>query len=477
VKRDEAEIELPSNPEAERLVLGSIFATKDADVFSRVQDLVTESAFTVAKFRLIFVAMSECFKENREINVGTVFLELKKRNVHEQAGSMADWMSGFPGLYNIEAFCAELLESERQRRLWLLGQQLQQQALSRESSDSITAGALGELERTNQGKRARRGTRPSEILARVGGIDGLVNPSRSGGILTPWHRVNKATNGMRPGKMWTVGALPGTGKTSFCTQILGYAVEHEGSRAIIFSREMAQEEILFYMACSRAGVDSQALQAGEVSYDHRVLFQESLAFFTDNADDFLEIDDETDTTAGISAKLRKMENQGRPADLVAIDYLQLVHGIGKFGSRREEVDFIAYGIKDIAIKFHKPVLVPAQLNVRKLIAPEKEAHGKFFKKDFAPGPNENPHARVFAPPTQGDFRESGAVEQASDLAWIFQLTDPDQEFRRVRLVDGYLLKQRGGPKGKIPFRFHSAVRTFEEIPLPAEHYGSHEAVA
>ena len=169
-------------------------------------------------------------------------------------------------------------------------------------------------------------------------------------------------------------------------------------------------------------------------------------------DDFLEIEgEECSTTAAISASLRKNVSEGRPTDLLIVDYLQLLHGIGRFRDRREEVDQIAYGLKGIAKTFRIPVIALAQLNTRKL-----ETEGGAPRDNVAP--------KRPAPPSLGDFRESGAVEQAADLAWILRRTDVEQQFHAVQLIDAFLLKQRGGRTGKIPFKFHAALRQFEEIP-------------
>jgi replicative DNA helicase len=79
---------------------------------------------------------------------------------------------------------------------------------------------------------------------------------------------------------------------------------------------------------------------------------------------------------------------GRPPGLLVVDYLQLMHSIGRVESRQVEVTGFAYGLKDLGKELETPVLAMAQLNRGPSAANRK--------------------------PRISDLRESGAIEQAAD---------------------------------------------------------------
>lgn len=442
-------LETVANLDAERFVIGGLFSM-GAESFARASEILTSASFTLEKHRLVFAAMGAVFDAGRDINYGTVLLELQKRDAISRVGSVIDLAEGMPSLHNVEAFCEEVAEAERLRKLWLAGRSIQERVEQGERSEEIIAETELSLSKT-QTKSRQKGNRPSQIVERVGGLERFFQPDSGRAILTPWPRVNRRTNGLRPGQLWVLGGIAGTGKTSMALNIIEYAVGC-GMRVKVISREMVAEELLFNLTCTRAEVDNQTVRGGKVTAEERSRLASALSDFAVLMDDFLEIEDqECSTNAAIGASLRKNVAEGRPVDLLVIDYLQLLHGVGKFDSRREEVDQIAYGCKELARTFRVPVLALAQLNTRKL-----ETEGGAPRNS---GSNKRP-----SPPSLGDFRESAAIEQAADLAWILRRTDVEQQFRQVQLIDAFLLKQRSGQTGKIPFKFRASVRRFEEVP-------------
>jgi replicative DNA helicase len=391
--------------------------------------------------------MRRCFDAGQEINYGTVTLELKRTDDLQAVAPLIDLTEGISGLFNLEIFCEQVAESERLRKIWHVTESVQNRVQSRDRSEEIVSEAEVLLASTHQDSRRQRAVRAASIVERAGSVDSFFRPELGKAILTPWQRVNQRTGGLRQSQLWVIGGIAGTGKTSVALNIAEHAIFNQQQRVKIITREMDSEELLHNMVCTRAKVDSQAVRQGNISAVEQRKLMETLSEFTDDMDDFLEIEGEDcSTAAAISASLRKNVSEGRPADLLIVDYLQLLHGMGRLQSRREEVDQIAY-------TFRIPVIALAQLNTRKL-----EGEGGAPRDNVAP--------KRPAPPSLGDFRESAAIEHAADVAWILRRTDVEQQFHAVQLIDAFLLKQRGGRTGKIPFKFHATFRQFEEIPEP-----------
>lgn len=450
-----------ANLDAEKLVIGNLLNGQDAESFGLASELLSESSFTLQKHSIVFAAMRAVFDAGNPINYGTVALELQRRNKLASIGSLVEMTDGIPGLANLGTFCEAVAESERLRKIWKTTEGIQQRIQQGERSEEIVQSAEADLMGSQTKRRGDKATRPSEIIKRAGGLDKFITPSSEGIIATPFLRLNKRTGGgLRRQQVWTIGGLSGSGKSSFACNLIEHAIFQENKRVKLISAEMGNEEVLHNLICTRAKVDSQAARAGFLSTDQRAAISEAMSDYAEVMDDFLEIEEQdASSVPAIAALMRKNISQGRPVDLLVVDFMQLLSGVGKFSGRREEVDQIAYGIKKgLAKPFNVPVLNLAQLNTRKL----DTGQGSGFARD-----SEKPKKPL--PPSLGDFRESGAIEQSSDICIILRRTDVEQQFHTTQLIDLFLLKQRGGRLGKIPFKFHAQFRQFEEVHSPGEY--------
>jgi hypothetical protein len=137
---------------------------------------------------------------------------------------------------------------------------------------------------------------------------------------------------------------------------------------------------------------------------------------------------------------------GITADLIVVDYLQLMRSPSKKGqeNRQVEVAEISGGIKALAKELKVPVIVLAQLN-------------------------RNPDARPGATkgkPNLSDLRESGAIEQDADLVGLLwreaYYLDGDEKKEDEGKADLIIAKHRNGEVGTIPLTFIDSITRFED---------------
>lgn len=445
-----------ANPDAEWLVIGNLLAHGDPESFSLVSELLSPPSFTVRKHRLVFEAMQKVWNSGDEINYGTVTLQLREDGTHDVVGSVVDLCDGIPGLANLESFCEKVAEAERKRKLWKAAEEIQQELMRGTPSEEVVKSTEDIIHGTQGHERRSRAIQPLQIVEAAGGQDEFITPSSLGLIPTPYPRLNEQTGGgMRKGQVWTLGALSSGGKSSFAYNIINDAIFTHYKRVKVISLEVPKEEVLFALACIRAKVDSQRARVGLLLREEMARLVSALDEYRYGMNDYLEIEDAgVSTIPAISGSLRKNKAQGREIDLLVIDFMQLLSGIGKFSSRREEVDQFSYGIKkEIANVFKIPVLSLAQLNERKL--PTTEGKKNAPKPDAPPVPP--------PPPSMGDFREAASIEHSTDVGIILRRTDIQQQFTERQLIDLFLVKQRTGRLGKIPYVFLSKTREFEEV--------------
>lgn len=433
--------DLPIDRDAEQFVLGGIFAAsaENPGCFPAVAEVLNEAMFSIEKHRLLFGAMRTVYARGMRITYEAVRHELGEKDALRHVGPFLD-LAECAELVNLGGYCQAVAECFRLRQLYTKASDLQSRALSRDRSDDIIADAQKSFGQIETSLGDDDGQDPEEIVALAGGVNRFFAPENELGLMTPHRRLNFLTNGMRPGDLFVLGAKPGIGKTSVAC---GIAVNTalNGHLVRIESYEMLAKDLLFRMTCSHAKVDSQEARAGRLVMEDRRRLQTALSELVE-AKQYLKISTKLRTAAGIARHLRRQRGQGRPVRLLIIDYLQKMHAVGKFERREQEVSQIAVGLKDIAVEYELSVLALAQLNV--------DAREQFNQ-----------------PPTMDDFRESKAIGQEADVAIILRLKDAEQLYQPCRFVNWYVVKQRSGRTGKIPFYFHAKYCRYEEIPEEA----------
>jgi replicative DNA helicase len=140
------------------------------------------------------------------------------------------------------------------------------------------------------------------------------------------------------------------------------------------------------------------------------------------------------TVPSLERRLTAMDRKGEPAQLVVIDYLQLMETAGRSENRQVEVQRMSRELKLLAKKHGIPVVVLAQLN-------------------------RGPEQRQDKKPMMSDLRESGAIEQdASTIILLHREDAYDKESPRAGELDLIVAKNRNGATGTVTvvFRGHYA---------------------
>ncbi len=247
------------------------------------------------------------------------------------------------------------------------------------------------------------------------------------GIASHFTDFDDMTSGLQKSDLIILAARPSVGKTAFA---LSFAlnVAKEGKAVALFSLEMSAEQIFFRLLSMASGVDLKRLRTGTLPKGQ----QTEVALKIDELATYpIYIDDSPILTVlDIGAKLRRLQVQRR-LDLVVVDYLQLMRGVGRSENRNQEVSAISRGLKALAKDRGLPVVALTQLSR----ASEKRGEGK--------------------EPILSDLRDSGSIEQDADLVIFlnrhtgYDPNDPDAG-SRAKLI---IAKQRNGPTGEINLTF------------------------
>ena len=417
----------PHRAEAEKSVLGAAMLSKDA-LFD-VMEVVKPADFYDENHKEIFQAMIDLNRKNAPVDALTVAEELKKRNSLEMVGGrayIASLSSMTPTTSNAMEYGRIVAEKASVRRL------------IETADDIVTKGYDGTMDANQMLDYAESGifeisqarqkgqyshirdvlVENLAIIDRAEQMDGGLT-----GITTGFSKLDEMTSGMQKSDLIILAARPAMGKTAFALSLARNAAVKGKASVMIFSLEMAKEQLTQRLLSMESKVDLQTLKTGRLERRDWDDLNVALDILSNSN---IHIDD----TAGISimemkSKCRRLKAEAG-LDLVIIDYLQLMNPEGKADSRTQEISVISRNLKLLARELDCPVLVLSQLSR----APEQRTDHR---------------------PMLSDLRESGSIEQDADIV-IFLYRDEyynKEDTEKPGECEVIVAKHRSGPTGSV----------------------------
>jgi replicative DNA helicase len=250
------------------------------------------------------------------------------------------------------------------------------------------------------------------------------------GVATGFKDLDTLTTGFQRSDLVIVAARPSVGKTSFALNIAEHAAVHDKRTIGLFSLEMSKEQLVLRLLSSVANIDSQRLRTGfleELDFARIAPAMNALSEAAIYIDDTPSI-----TTMELRTKARRLQAE-TGVDMLVIDYLQLMQSstTTKDANRVQEVSEISRGLKALARELNIPVIALSQLS-------------------------RQPELRNTNEPRLSDLRESGSIEQDSDLViflWREKERGPDDQETEGEVIKLKLAKHRNGPTGALDLWF------------------------
>ena len=242
------------------------------------------------------------------------------------------------------------------------------------------------------------------------------------GIPTGYTDLDEVTNGLHPGQMVIVAARPGIGKSTVGLDFARSCSIRHGKTSAIFSLEMNRSEIMMRLLSAEARIRMSDMRAGRMADDDWVRVSKRVA---EIAEAPLFVDDSPNVTmTQIRAKARRLKQHHNLA-LIVVDYLQLMSSGKRVESRQQEVSEFSRALKLLAKELGVPVVAISQLN-------------------------RGPEQRTDKRPMLSDLRESGSLEQDSDLVLLLHRPDAsDRDDPRAGEADLIVAKHRNGPQATV----------------------------
>ena len=446
---------LPSNPAAERAVLGAVLA--DANCFYRVVDSIGAADFYVDAHRMIFEAFAGLAAANRDIDLLTTNDELQRQGFLADVGGVAYVASladELPDPANVEHYAAIVREHSVKRQLLRISQELMVSAgrpegTAMDALDAAETQILAIAERAMRGGLQQVGRLAHEEVAHIERVSRSSAPYT--GITTGFYRLDELTSGLQRQDLIILAARPGVGKTAMALNIAATCSVRQGLKVAVFSLEMSATALVRRLLAAEARINLKRLTRGLLSksVDRSDPRQEASDWqrLAEAADRLAEAPLWIDDTASISVlELRgkcRRQLMEHGLDLVVVDYLQLMGSGAKAENRTQEVSAISRGLKAVAKQLNVPLLVISQLS-------------------------RNPERRGDQRPQLSDLRESGSIEQDADVVIFINrknraLQPPEsaEEEEDLGMAEVIIAKQRNGPTDMFKLVYQDQFTRFE----------------
>lgn len=427
---DELDRQMPHDPLAERSVIGAMLLSEDA--IGEVAEALAAEDFYSPRHAVIFKTVLEMYARGEKpdlVTVAATLVDAGSDMVRQSGGApyLHSLVADVPSTANIAHYARKVAERAVQRRLIEIGARIAQLGyqplgVGRTVADlaDLAQHAVAEIvPQRGDGDWSALG----ELLqVTLDDIESAASRSEMVGVPTGFTDLDRLMNGLQPGQLIVIAARPGLGKSTFGADICRAAAIKHAIPSAFFSLEMSKVELVTRILSAEARVPLHVLRSGHLSDDDWARLAKKVG---DVAEAPLYFDDSPNLNLSqIRSKAFRLKRQ-HGLRLLVVDYLQLMGGSARVESRQQEVAALSRGLKLLAKELQIPIVAMSQLN-------------------------RGPEARQSKRPQLSDLRESGAIEQDSDVVIFVHREDAyDKESARAGEADFIVEKHRNGPTDTI----------------------------
>lgn len=429
---------IPHSREAEEAVVGAVLI--NPEVYYDVAQFLQADDFYIHRHKWIWEAYTRLHEQRIPVDLLTLSEELDRVGQLAELGGPAyltALINQVPSSLNAESY-GRIVEAHSIRRKMInAANQIASLAYNEESLvDTVMDEAEKAVFNVSE-RRLKHDLLPiSSVLSEY--YDRIDDLSKRAdeifGVPTGFIDLDRLLSGLQPSDLLIIAGRPGQGKTGFLLSVAKNAALTHKKHVAIFSLEMSNEQVVQRLLAQETGIDSQRLRTGKLEENEWPLFTHAIEVLSDTKM-FLD-DTPALTPLQLRTKCRRLHME-YGLDLVVVDYLQLMAGDRRTDNRVQEVSYISRNLKVLARELNVPVLAAAQLS--------RAVEQRSDKR-----------------PVLSDLRESGSLEQDSDIVmFIYRPDQYEKDTVKQNVAEIIVSKHRNGPVGSVELIFRSALAKFE----------------
>lgn len=440
-------IELPTHPDAERLVLGRMMNSMNC-ANTLFENLVEED-FTLPEHRCIFKAGYSLFSKDRKIDATAILAELQVLfpeyadystvfGLQSYSYGMTNDFMQFVEIVRDHSiyrktiiFSKEMMEAAATKKL--SSEELKNKFL--EESDlifrTLNDSSIVSLKDVMNGNFRESGKTIFEYVEEKQ-IAYAKGENTISGYQSNYKILDDILEGFNKGHYIIIGARAGVGKTTFALNLMKRFIDRN-LKVGFFSLEMSKEMITEKYISIDSGVDQKKVSRGGLTPDEFTRWMGTGKAFKGE----LIIDEQPNIRVSQFAARAKRMVLAYGVKIIFIDYLSEVKGDGRFSSKQEEIQSVSKGIRAVAKKLNIPIICLAQLNRENEKASRK--------------------------PIKSDLRESGQIEADAYSIILLHRPEVDNSDDQPGKMLLRIVKNRLGKEADLDFSFDGKTGLIEEI--------------
>jgi len=381
------ELTLPYDSSTENAILGALI--RNPNEYSHISKFLSnDEVFYQDKARLLWRKLKRMIRQDEKIDLVTVGSSLNDNEVKK--GLTAHYVSlcysDSPAEGAASYYASQLYEKYILRKVIVNSEEIKDKA----KKNSVDVYEVINKAHSMYGELLD--IRPSKIQD----IEDVISETllsiknkTSKLIKTGYDNIDKFSGGLTRGEITIIGGRPGHGKTTVMINMLSKAL-HQGKKAMFFSRELPNSELMKKIICLESGKLSYGMVRKNIFNDDSIkIVNDTIEKIRDvySSENFLMFDNLKDFAAS-SAEVKRFK-----PDIIFDDYIQLVSCEGYKTERRLQIEKLVNDYKWLAKGNDCVVVLASQLN-------------RFIERN-------NTRGKALMPQLS-DLAESGAIEQVAE---------------------------------------------------------------
>lgn len=447
----------PNSKESEMMVLGCMLTSYNN--LNSAADLLDEQDFYYLEHKIIFRGLKQLYRRDKPADLHLLAEELKAENKLDEVGGITylTTLAQYAGTSAyIEEYANLVKDKSVLRQMINVAEEITHEALSEpQDVQTLLDEAQNHLFQISQKANTGAGILVKDLLSGLKASSQIpylkqlqekqeeyqikgYDSTAINGLASHFVDLDKLINGLSPSNLMILAARPAMGKTALAINI-AENVCFKGKKPVgIFSLEMTAEQLLHRIICSQSEVESEKIKSGAINGTE---YQRIVSAVNNIQTNVMIIDDHPGLKiTDLRARARRMK-ETHHIEFLVIDYLQLIGGSGTSRSienRQNEVSEISRMLKTLARELNVPVLCLSQLS-RKV--EERTGHR----------------------PMMSDLRESGSLEQDSDIVMFLLRKEYYDSYDKPGQAELIIAKNRHGNIGSVNLTYRKELIQFSNF--------------
>lgn len=400
----------------EQSVIGSLIL--DNGVVETIRGIVAPSDFHNSDLSEALRAIYNLHEKQKPIDVFTLADELdnQKYQTNLDLTSIAEIQDRVPSAANVTFYAERVKDDSRRRAVYRISEAAKEADTGAEAVDE----ALKALVSVNSDQKKSQ-AHINDALSRVIEETEAMFEAQNNGIdikqKTGLIDLDEIIGGFESGRLYVLGARPAMGKSALALNCALNAAKNN-IPTMVFSLEMPDTEVTYRMVCAASGLNTRA-QSNMQESDWPLI----TAGFSVLKDKPLIIDDSAGYTVSYLKNSIRTHAAKHDKGFYVIDYLQLIKVNGD--NRVQGIGEITRELKILAKEIERPILLLSQLNRSLENRPDKR-------------------------PLMSDLRESGEIEQDSDvIMFLYRDEIYNEDSDQKGIAEILVRKNRAGETGVV----------------------------